>query len=119
MLPRLKLIQCFTCKNNLDCWGLKEGIPLGKDENAYSIPTKALTFMIAKNMNEGELSIKEQFGMFSAAFLQSLRYDRESDLREINQIVNVLCACSNSSGMDWRCPGKNENSEEKWTYEAR
>lgn len=117
MLPREKLIQCFSCKNNLDCWGLKEDTPLGKNENEYSIKSKALTFLITKNMDDGKLNIKEQFGMFCAAFLQTLRYNQESDLREISQIVNVLCACSNSQGTDWRCPGESENSEEKWIYE--
>lgn len=119
MLPRLKLIQCFTCKNNLDCWGLREDIPLGKDENAYSIKSKSLTFLIANSMEDGKLNIKEQFGMFCAAFLQTLRYDSDSDLREINQIVNVMCACSNSSGMDWRCPGEDEKSDEKFVYDER
>lgn len=119
MLPREKLIQCFNCKHSIDCWGLNEDVPQGKDENAYSIPTKALTFLMAKNMNEGELSIKEQFGMFCAAFLQTLRHDQESDLRVINQILNVLCACSNSSGTNWHCPGENPELNEKWTYEPR
>jgi hypothetical protein len=119
MLPRLKLIQCFNCKNNIKCWGLNEDIPLGKDENAYSISTKALTFLISKNMSGEELSIKNQFGMFCAAFLQTLRYDQESDLREINQIVNVMCACSNSQGVDWKCPGESEQTEENWIYEVR
>lgn len=115
MLPRTKLIQCFSCKNNLACWGLLEDIPLGKDENVYSIPTQALTFMIAQNMDG--LSIKEQFGMFCAAFLQTLRYDQKSDLREICELVNVLCALSNTISDAWLCPG--EVTENDFMYEPR
>lgn len=119
MLPRLKLIQCFQCKNNLECWGLLDDTPLGFDENNYSIPTKALTFMIANNMGESELSVKEQFGMFCAAFLQTLRFDHQSNMREICEIVNVLCAVSNTSSESWLCPGESEGSEESFVFEVR
>ena len=119
MLPREKLIQCFKCKNNLACWGLLEDIPLGKSENAYSIPAQALTFLISKNMENEKLSIKEQFGMFCAAFLQVLRHDENSDLREINECVSVLCALSNASGESWLCPGEYGDVDENFVYEEK
>lgn len=119
MLPREKLIQCFKCKNNLACWGLLEDIPIGKNENAYSIPTQALTFLISKNMENEKFSIKQQFGMFCATFLQVLRHDEKSDLREVSECVSMLCALSNTSGDSWLCPGECEGVDEKFVYEEK
>ena len=112
MLPRLKLIQCFNCKNNIECWGLNEDIPLGKNEREYSIPTKALTFLIAQNMESEECNLGEQFGMFCAAFLQTLRYDSKSKIGDIYQVINVLRALSNTSNDHWYCPGEEPGPEE-------
>lgn len=120
MLPRLKLIQCLTCKHNIACWGLDEDIPLGKNELEYSLPTKAFTYLIAKNMEPEECNLGEQFGMFCAAFLQTLRYDGKSKIQDIYQIINVLCALSNTANLGWYCPGEGSKHEENgYVYEER
>jgi hypothetical protein len=117
MLPRDKLIQCFTCKNNLACWGLNEDIPLGVNERDFSIPTKALTFLISKNMDE-ECSIGDQFGMFCIAFLKTLRHDDTATRRDVYQLVSVLAALANTPNDGWECPGEDPENKERFVYEV-
>ena len=118
MLPRPKLVQCFTCENNLNCWGLNEEIPPGVNERNYSIPTQALTFLISQNMDK-EWTIGDQFGILCMAFLQTLRADKTSHRRDIYQLISVLAALSNTPNDGWVCPGEDEKSEEKWIYKER
>lgn len=119
MLPRLKLIQCFNCKNNIECWRLDKEIPLGKNEREYSLPTKALTYLIDQNMESEECNLGEQFGMFCAAFLQTLRYDGEPKIEDIYQVINVLCALANTANDGWYCPGEDPESKENFKYVPR
>lgn len=119
MLPRLKLIQCFTCKNNLDCWGLKEDIPIGLNEKEKSIQCKGLSFLISRYIDDQNCNIGEQFGILSMGFLQTMRYDHETPMRDVYQMVFLLAALSNSANDSWVCPAEDEKSEEKWTYEER
>jgi len=117
MLPRDKLKQCFNCKNNINCWGLNEDIPLGKNEKESSIQCKGLTFLISRYMEDQKCNIGEQFGILSAGFLQTLRSDKESPRRDVYQMIFVLAALANTTNADWVCPAEDEKSEEKWNYE--
>jgi hypothetical protein len=114
MLARQKLIQCFTCKNNLPCWGLDLDIPHGKNIRECSIQSQALTIFIAKYLGDDDISIGEQYGILSGWFMQSLRSDGITTKRDIYQLICVLGALCNTSDDTWVCPG--EDSADKKTF---
>jgi hypothetical protein len=111
MLPRKKLIQCFNCMNNIECWGLNEDIPLGLNERDNALSAKALTLLIANYLENEEVSAGDQFGILSMAFLQTLRFDGKSPRREVYQVLSVMAAMVNSSNDDWHCSGEGPNPE--------
>jgi hypothetical protein len=119
MLPRLKLIQCFNCRNNIECWGLNEDIPLGKNEKESSIQCKGLSFLISRYMEDQNCNIGEQFGILSMGFLQTMRYDKESPKRDVYQMIFMLAALSNSANDSWVCPEEDEKDDANWSYEER
>lgn len=119
MIPRLKLIQCLTCKNSLDCWGLKEDIPLGISEHEHALTSEALEILINEVGKEQELSMGEQFGIFSMMFLQEMRFDKKIVKRDVYQLINMLAALANSANDGWVCPGEDPKSNESFIYEAR
>lgn len=117
MLARQKLIQCFTCKNNLPCWGLDEDIPLGKNNRECSIQYQALTVLIAQYFGVGGLSVGEQYGILSSGFMQSLRSDGIATKRDIYQLICVLGALCNTSDDTWVCPGEDADDEKTFVFE--
>ena len=119
MLPRLKLIQCFTCKNNLDCWGLKEDIPLGRNEQDFIVDKDLIIQCINDLSKDEELNAAEYYGIISGLFLQALRFDREVKRRDVYQLISVLCASCNCDDHNWACPAEDEKDEENWSYEPR
>jgi hypothetical protein len=119
MIPRLKLIQCFTCKNNLECWGLKEDIPLGLNERTAALTPRAFD-VISKEISKDEsLSIGDQYGILSMMFFQEMRFDKQIVKRDVFQIIFMLAALSNSTNDDWVCPAEDPESDESFVYEAR
>lgn len=118
MLPRQKLKQCFTCQNNLECWGLLEDIPLGKNCRDFSISSQALTVFIAQYFGDEDISIGEQYGILSGGFLQTLSSDGVVTRRDVYQLINVLCALCNTSDDTWICPGEDPADEKTFVYEA-
>lgn len=119
MLPREKLKQCFTCKHNLDCWGLLEDIPLGKNSRDFSISLQALTVFISQYIGDNEISIAEQYGIISAGFIQSLQTDSPFLKRDVYQLINVLCALCNTSDDTWICPGEDKEDKNEFVYQER
>ena len=117
MLPRQKLIQCFTCKNNLGCWGLLEDIPVGVNEKTKSIPSKALTFFIAKNF-EKTMSVGAEFGSLCGCFIATLKANSDSIERDVSQMVSLLCAICNTPNDGWMCPGEDPVGEKTFVYEV-
>ena len=119
MLPREKLKQCFTCKYNLNCWGLLEDIPYGKNSRDFYIIVQALTVFISQYVGNNDISIAEQYGILSAGFIQSLQIDNPYLKRDIYQLINVLCALCNTSDDTWICPGEDNEDENKFVYTER
>jgi len=119
MLARQKLIQCFTCKNNLECWGLDEVIPLGKNNREYSIESHALVIFIAQHFGDDDLSIGEQYGILSGRFMQALRGDGMATKRDIYQLINVLGALCNTDDNTWVCPGEDPTGEKTFVFVER
>jgi hypothetical protein len=119
MLPREKLIQCFLCENNLECWGLIEDIPLGINSRDVSISQQALTVFISQYLGVNDISIAEQYGILSAGFIQSLRIDNDSLKRDVYQLINVLCALCNTSDDTWICPGEEIEDNKNFVFVER
>lgn len=118
MLPREKLIQCFSCKNNLDCWGLKEEIPLGINEHENALTPEAMRLFI-QEVGKENLNMGEQFGIFCMIFLQELRADNVIVKSDVYSLIHLLAAFANSSNDGWICPGEDPEYSEKWIYEPR
>lgn len=118
MLPREKLKQCFTCKNNLECFGLLENVPLGKNCHDFSINHLALKKFIDEYLGGDEVSIGEQYGIISAAFLKTLMSDGVATRKDIYQLICVLCALCNTSDDTWICSGEDPGDEKTFVYEA-
>lgn len=121
MLPRKKLIQCFTCKNNLACWGLLEDIPLGESEKEL-IPTHESVLGSFRNLEDENVNLGEYFGIFSMDCLKTLRYDKtayNNFRRDVYQMVFLLAALANSSNDGWVCPEEDETDERNFVYEER
>jgi len=54
MLPREKLKQCFTCKNNLECWGLTEDIQDVKLKKHFAFfCQKCETWRVLQQLKDG------------------------------------------------------------------
>lgn len=119
MLPRTKLIQCFTCEHNLECWGLLEDIPLGRNEKEFYPDNKKLMKQLNKLPESGSLNIAEYYGMISALFMRTLRFDREVKRRDVYQLISVLCACCNTDDDSWVCPAEDLEDEDNFMYEPR
>lgn len=123
MIPRLKLQQCFMCKNNIPCWGLDKDLPMGTDSREFSIKSQALNALVVNYVGDQELFISEQFGMISAAFLQTLKsdnvFDKSSLKRDIYQLICVLCAFCNTPDDTWTCPGEDQNDESTFIFEPK
>jgi hypothetical protein len=116
MLPRKKLIQCFTCKNNIACWGLTDDIELGRSEKEfYPDHKKFLNSIDQMREQYGSLHIGEYFGMISSLFMRTLREDGDVSRRDVYSLICVLAAMCNTSNEDWTCPDEEDN----FRYEAR
>ena len=104
MYPREKLIQCFGCKNRLECWGLNEKLQLGKSEKSQKISiSKTIKFLLKNH----PMSIAEFYGMVSFSLMAGIAKDRPNR-RDTYQCVFLLAALSNSSNDCWECPGETE-----------
>lgn len=116
MLARQKLIQCFTCKNNLPCWGFDVDIPLGVNEKTKSIPSKALAFFITNNF-EKTMSAGAEFGSLCGCFISTLKTNSDNIERDASQMVSLLCAICNTSNDGWMCPGECPKNEKTFVFE--
>lgn len=119
MQARPKLIQCFSCKNNLNCWGLVDSVQSGRNEREFYPDHEKLMKLINKFPENGPLNIAEYYGMISALFMQALRFDRVVIRRDVYQLISLLCALCNVESDTWFCPGEINDSDEKWIYEGK
>lgn len=119
MLPRRKLIQCFSCKNNLECWGLHEEIQLGAKDREMIIDHDEFIQKINEFLREEGLSIGEYFGMISALFISNLRCDGEVKRRDVYQLLSVLYGTCNVNDDSWVCLVDDTMDEGNYSYEER
>lgn len=119
MLPRDKIIQCFQCENNLACWGLLEDIPLGRNEREFYPDHEKLMKELNKLPSNKSLNIAEYYGTISALFMQSLRFDRVVDRRDVYQLISFLCAQSNTNNDSWTCPVNDPEDDDNFSFVPR
>jgi hypothetical protein len=119
IIPRSKLIQCFTCEYNLECWGLLEDIPLGKNERDFYPDKEILLGVIDGLDKDGKLNIAEYYGMISALFLHSLRFDHEVKRRDVYQLISLLCGSCNTDNDSWVCPAEDPEDDDNFMYVPR
>lgn len=106
MLAKELIMQCFNCKNAVDCWGL--------NREFMTDPTDTKDIEVThKNID------LEQFGvdtvhkfclatnsMYVGAALPILDKDVKLDI--VNSIVCMTEALTNSNRMAWECPPDRE-----------
>lgn len=113
------LQNCFNCQNRIQCWHVKEELPVGRDPRKFKVNKYRLLKYFVRNTLNGSYNTLFHFEYFcirSVIDMLNPSLSKEISNAYTRQCMGMIESMVNAQGTGWCCPCDDKSTGDDFKF---